>query len=432
MSQQPMSLRRSFQVVRRNKTLIGVAVAIGLLAGAAYGSVNPPMLTAEALVVLPAGAPAMPTEVVIATSTPVLQGALPNVTPATSAAGLRAQIQVGSQTDNILQITAQARTAAQAEDIANAVANSYISYVGSSESPVGRVVARPLAPANTASGTSPLVHRIVFGVVGALVGFLVGFIIALARGRGSRRLRSRDDIANSVGIPVLASVPVGHPSSAADWVKLFDTYKPSPVYAWRLRKALQQLSLSGIHIVGGRDNGAGSSLSVISVAGDRSALALGPQLAVFAASLGIPTALVVGPQQDPNFTATLRTACAEWKSAGPGGMLRVAVTDNSKYAGYPGAMLSVVVSVVDGNEPQVAATAQTTATVVGVSANAVTAEQLARVAVSAAAEEREIVGFLVANPDPIDHTTGRIPQLGQLPSPMVPTRFTGMVREAKQ
>jgi hypothetical protein len=432
MSQQPMSLRRSFQVVRRNKTLIGVAVAIGLLGGAAYGSVNPPMLTAEALVVLPADAPPMPTEVVIANSTPVLQGALPNVTPAMSAAALRQQIQVTSQTDNILQITAEGGTAAQAENNANAVANSYISYLGSSESPVGRVVARPLAPANTASGTSPLVHRIAFGVVGALTGFLVGFIIALARGRASRRLRSRDDIANSIGVPVLASVPVGHPSSAADWAKLFDTYKPSPVYAWRLRKALQQLSLSGVHITGGRDNGAGSSLSVISVAGDRSALALGPQLAVFAASLGIPTALVVGPQQDPNLTATLRTACGEWKSAGRGGMLRVAVTDNPKYAGYPGAMLSVVVSVVDGDEPQVAATARTTASVIGVSANVVTAEQVARVAVSAAAEEREIVGFLVANPDPIDHTTGRIPQLGQLPNPMMPTRLTGMVREAKQ
>ena len=34
------------------------------------------------------------------------------------------------------------------------------------------------------------------------------------------------------------------------------------------------------------------------------AVAVGPQLATFAASLGIPTALVVGPQQDATVTAT--------------------------------------------------------------------------------------------------------------------------------
>ena len=56
--------------------------------------------------------------------------------------------------------------------------------------------------------------------------------------------------------------------------------------------------------------GGGSSLAVLSLSSDPKALALGPQLAVFAASLGIPTALVVGPQQDPNATATLRAACA--------------------------------------------------------------------------------------------------------------------------
>jgi hypothetical protein len=95
-------------------------------------------------------------------------------------------------------------------------------------------------------------------------------------------------------------------------------------------------------------------------------------------------------------------------------------------------MLTVVVSVVDADSPEVAATARTIATVIGVSANAVSAEQLARVAVSAAAEEREIAGFLVANPDPIDHTTGRIPQLVRLPQQIMPTRVTGRVTEAKR
>ena len=42
----------------------------------------------------------------------------------------------------------------------------------------------------------------------------------------------------------------------------------------------------------------GSSVAVLSLSSDPGAFALGPQLAVFAASLGIPTALVIGPQQD--------------------------------------------------------------------------------------------------------------------------------------
>lgn len=434
MNSQPMNMRRSIQVIRRNRTLIGVVTAVGLLGGAAYGSINPPMQAAQTMVVLPTSAPPMATEIVIADSTPVLSGALPNVSPAMSVAQLRSRVSVSSSSGDILQVTADGGTAAQAERNANAVANSYISYLSSSESPVGQIVAHLLAPATTASGTSPLVHRVAFGVVGALLGLLIGFIMALARGWGNRRLRVRDDIADSIGAPVLASVPAGHRSSAADWVSLLTTYQPTPVYAWRLRKALQQLSLSGVHLTAARENGTRSSVAVISLAGDRGALALGPQLAVFAASLGIPTALVIGPHQDPGFAAALRTACAQWRrtSAGDGGMLRVAVTDSRSLADSPDAMLTVVVSVVSADEPEVAVTARTTATVIGVSSNAVTAEQLARVAVSAATADREIAGFLVANPDPVDQTTGRIPQLVRLPQAIVPTRVTGIVTEAKR
>ena len=100
-------------------------------------------------------------------------------------------------------------------------------------------------------------HRLVFAIIGALAGLVVGFIIALARGREQprRRLRLRDEIANSIGIPVLASLPVSRPSSAADWARLLSSYEPGPVYAWRLRKALQQLAVAGVHMTGGREDG---------------------------------------------------------------------------------------------------------------------------------------------------------------------------------
>ena len=56
--------------------------------------------------------------------------------------------------------------------------------------------------------------------------------------------------------------------------------------------------------------------------------------------------------------------------------------------------LAVVVAVVDGRNPQVPATMRTTATLLGVSAGAATADQLARVAMSAVSEGREITGIL--------------------------------------
>ncbi|MGE5289245.1 MAG: Wzz/FepE/Etk N-terminal domain-containing protein, partial [Micromonosporaceae bacterium] len=52
MSQQPLDLRRSLQIVRRRKLLVGAVAAFGLLAGATYTMLNPPMLTSQALVVL--------------------------------------------------------------------------------------------------------------------------------------------------------------------------------------------------------------------------------------------------------------------------------------------------------------------------------------------------------------------------------------------
>ena len=75
----------------------------------------------------------------------------------------------------------------------------------------------------------------------------------------------------------------------------------------------------------------------------------------------------------------------------------------------PGTELAVVVAVVDGQDPHVRRHDAPTTTVLGVSAGAVTAEQLARVAASAAADGRQIAGILVADPDPADHTTGRLP-----------------------
>ena len=223
-------------------------------------------------------------------------------------------------------------------------------------------------------------------------------------GRGDRRLRRRDEIADAIGIPVLAALPASHPRDAAGWARLIEDYEPGAVEAWNLRKTLHHLGLDT------RD-GSSASLAVVSLSTDRRALALGPQLAAYAASLGIPTAFILGPPQGAGITALLHTACTAASAQPPQpGRPLISVRDHGDLRGQPlGASLTIVTAVVDAAEPQLADTLRTTATLLGVSAGGATAEQLARVAVSAAADDRQIAGILVADPDPADHSTDRLP-----------------------
>jgi hypothetical protein len=253
----------------------------------------------------------------------------------------------------------------------------------------------------------------------------------LLLGRNDRRLRERDEIARSIGVPVLASFPVAHPTDASGWTRLLEGYNPTAVHALRLRQALQQLGAVSINGHGaGRD---GSSFTVLSLASDSGALALGPQLAVFAASQGTPTTLVIGPQQDADATATLRTAlaAAPSESSKRPSLLRVVVTESAADLQSDTA-LTVVAVVVDGSNPQVPDTMRTGATVLGVSASAATAEQLARVAMAASLDRRDVSGIIVADPEPTDQTTGVIQQLPQPPNRGLGTRLRGMTTEIKR
>jgi capsular polysaccharide biosynthesis protein len=422
MNEQAMDLRRSVQVVRRHKILVSVVTLLGLLAGVGYTVLRPPMLTSTALVVLPQALSSeqlpgatgpdgyMATQIVIASSDPVLTGALATLGPATPLQTLRNDVQVKSPTPNILSISASGTNASQAEARANAVANSYVAYITSRHSLFGPVSAHVLNPATSATGQT-LVLRVAYGLGGAVLGALLGVFAAFAISRRDQRLMSRDDIANSIGVPVLASFPVSHPADAAGWVRLLEDYQPGDLYGWRLRHALQHLGMAGVNVHNGSDRGS-SSLAVVSLSSDTGALALGPQLAAYASSLGIPTALVIGPQEDTTVAATLRTACAAPlpDSSERSRYLRAAVSDRGDVVRRLNAVLTVVVIVVDSQTPQVTGTIATTATVIGVSAGGATAQQLARVATSVAADGREIAGILVADPEPTDHTTGRIPQ----------------------
>ena len=172
MSQQALDLRRSMQIVRRHKILVGIVVVLGILGGAAYAVLKPPMLTSTALVALqePASAqqanssstttggadPFTTTQEIVAGSYPVLVDALPDVRPAMSFDELRHNVQVGSPSPGIISVNAKGKNAADAEATANAVANSYIRYVSSPRSAVGRIQAQLLESASSATGPAPI------------------------------------------------------------------------------------------------------------------------------------------------------------------------------------------------------------------------------------------------------------------------------------
>jgi capsular polysaccharide biosynthesis protein len=416
MSEQTLDVRKSVRLVWRHKVIFLLFAILGLLAGAGYTVRYPPMLSAEATVLLSPTLKAASSQVFIASSDRVLLGAMPRVKPKMSLPALRNRIRAQSTSANVITITAKGKTPVQAEDTANAVADSYVDLLTSGKLP-GQVVPAEVFPAIQATAvTSVPVRMTETALLGAILGALIGAVAALGISRSDRKLRERDEIAESIGSPVLASIPAARPTNIAGWRKLLDEYKPRGADAWRLRIALQHLGLDP----GMADGvGTGYSLGVLSLSDDKKALALGPQLAVFTASLGIPTDLVIGPQQETNATAILRAACAAPPVPSRRQRnLRVRVSDHPGSRMPLDAALTIIVAVVDGKAPRFTGMVRTTATVFGVTAGAATAEQLARIAASAAADSRQPIGILVADPDPADRTTGRFVQMAQ------PTRRT--------
>ncbi len=424
MSEQPLDLKSSLRILRRRLGVIGLLATLGLLAGAGYTALNPPTYTSSALVALAGSTRSVPSQVVIAGSGPVLTGALHSLNQGSLNQGmslptLRSHVQVANPISYVLSISAEGNTAARAKAISNAVAASYVAYANAPDNPDKQVQAEVLAAAANATGGRPASRFVITAVLGALAGALIGGIGVLAAGRGNRRLRQREEIADAIGVPVLASLATYRPRDAAGWASLLEDYEPGAADAWRLRGALNQLGLADVSSADGRAGR--SSLTVLSFSSDQRALALGPQLAVFTASAGIPTTLVIGDQQDTSIAA-LRAACLATPSWKWPRRLQVAIADRENQD-WPDAALTVIVAVVDGRHPRVAGTMRGNATVLGVSAGAVTAGQLAHFAASAGSAGRRITGILVADPNPTDPTTGRHPQLAR--QKQLPTRING-------
>jgi capsular polysaccharide biosynthesis protein len=132
--------------------LIIIVAALCGMAGAAYGAVKPANPTAIALVLLPpigAGSGAtgnsgttgnsgatgsdVHTDAVIAGSTPVLAAAGAEVSPRLGAIGVRDLVTIEPLSEQVMQIQARAPESTYAVQLANAVATSYVAYMGQLE-----------------------------------------------------------------------------------------------------------------------------------------------------------------------------------------------------------------------------------------------------------------------------------------------------------
>ncbi len=403
MSAQQLDVKKSWQAIRRQRLLVVIAAVIGLLLGVAFAFVRPPMYSAAALVVLPppqvvagstAGSQSIDTQVYIAESGPVLHSAGQNLQPALSTEVVRERVKAMAVTDDVIRIEAKGTSAREAVRLANAVAQVYLVFVTTDKQLPGdlgkRTGARLLEGAAEARGGSMLLHAATYGGLGALAGAIAGAIIVLARARGDRRLRLRDEIADAVGLPVLASVSSYAAQDPSDWKDLLDNYHPTAVDAWSLRKTLHHLELDV-------KGGPASSLTVISFADDEKARSLGPQLAAFASTFGVTSSLVIDQHhQEPRGSVAL----------------------------------DIYLTLVDRAEPQLDGE-RTTRTIIALSAGTVTAEELARLAVATTADDRIIDGIVVTDPDPFDRTIGRVAQAQRRSGSRFPTLLTGTARRTR-
>ena len=173
-------MRRSLQTLRRHKVFVAASTVLGLAAGLAFAVLRPPLLTSNAIVALPPSVHDISTQVVIATSNPVLADALRTIDSGESPSTLRSAIQVKDVTTNLILVSAPGRTAAQAERTADAVATSYVAYVNSPARPSPKMQARILTSAEVASRPSEVQRWVTYGGLGALAGLLIGSIVQLA------------------------------------------------------------------------------------------------------------------------------------------------------------------------------------------------------------------------------------------------------------
>ena len=317
----------------------------------------------------------------IDTATARLSSLPPNSPQASAEAGLITSLQ-SEQNDATAQLIDIQNQAAQAR-LSTDVDSSGI-----------KVLERASSATNSAAKSA------VLNVGGGIIlGLLVGASIVLAREGRDRRLRLRDDIARAAGAPIVAAIATRRVRDADEWLALFENYEASADEGWSLRRAVRSLLTADAEPPAG--------VTIVTMAGDTAAVAIAPQLAVFAAASGVRTLLVV-TGRDPS-VATLRQACREAQLT-----IKPARTNLWIKEAAPGepvesdaAQLVVTVAVTEQGTIDLEPDRPSTV-LLGVSAGEATPEAIAAVAAATAGAKRPLAGVIVANPEADDGTTGRI------------------------
>ena len=284
--------------------------------------------------------------------------------------------------------------------------------------------ARIIESATPSERPELLLWYLAAGLGAAVLAVLVAIVVMVNLAGRDTKLGTRDEIADAVGSEVIASLRSQVPHSVAAWRSLLESYSPSVAEGWAVRLALSGLGLENL-AMGRSETQVGQKsderhrLCVVSIADDARALSMGPQLAAYAASIGISTRLV--PEQQ-DATAALWAACSS-----PSGEeevrphLRIASRRRTRYA----AELTVIVAALDRRSPRMPRLDRTANVVLAVSSRAASSEDLARAAMVAYEAGFRIAGVLLADPDPFDKTTGRLLPHERLQQQPLPSRVGG-------
>jgi capsular polysaccharide biosynthesis protein len=261
-------------------------------------------------------------------------------------------------------------------------------------------------------------------LLGGLAALSLSTMVATMLRRRDRRLRTRDEVADAIGSAVIGSVGTRPPKAAAGWSALMEGYEPSVTDSWSLRQALDHVGLGDLTIRSsqkdGRTSARGRVLTLITLSDDPRGLAVGPQLASHAAALGVRTRLVV--KQGHESSAALWTACSTLRRTDE--VRDGLYVDTRRRKGQDD--LTVEMVVVDRRQPQFVDLDRSAVTLLAVASSSATAEDLARTAVAAYGAGGRISGVIVADPDALDHTTGRLLLQQRSERVPLPTRLTGL------
>jgi receptor protein-tyrosine kinase len=242
----------------------------------------------------------------------------------TSSKELRGQISASAQLDTvILDITVTDPSPERAQQIAAAVADVFVGYVGELETPPGRDQATIKATVTDRADepTSPVSPQPVRNLgLGLVLGLLLGAGLAVLRETLDTTVTTPRQVEETTGAPVIGAIPFDDAAGGAPLLTDIDTYSPRAESFRVLRTNLQFIDPDGdkkVFVVTSAVPGEGKSTTVCNLAlalvegGQRVALVEGdlrrPRISSYLGyveSVGLTTVLIGRVELDEALQAT--------------------------------------------------------------------------------------------------------------------------------